>query len=528
MPFQHVPEHKILGVRMAYDDGQVLHEMPPQEQVAPGRGDVMFWATWPVPNMGPRYVLEDAIAGSEFDPVDSSDFDLTTDDGQLAFVKGLADWRWLYRDGSGSPTRYDYVFAWFNSDAFDDYGFAYWSRAGWGLCAAAGRTASGRYRGTFAHEHGHSVYGFGDNIDPPAIGIDGYEPFLENGAVGWDVLRAAHKTDPAVDSTTPALMLQGYRTTNRWVPPHHYVPKIGVKPECAKGGTLQAFYPIHFDVPADPQNPAALDPTVRFVNYVDLTPSLEGNVLIRVLDSLEAELYSTAFDVPAGERTTGATNVPALPDVYRVELYRDGNLEDALERSDNPPVVTILSPAPGATLDGATVVQWTASDADGDLLRTLVQYSHNGGLTWRPLAANAQGSQLTLDADRLPSGDNAAIKVVVSDGLNTTEAQVTDLHLQPNRPPVVFIVSPQQNDSFRFASNVPLQGTAHDPEEGFLDPSQLEWYSDRDGFLGTGTAIHGFGMVSDVPLSLGTHTIELRATDGSGAVSSDYVTITIE
>jgi hypothetical protein len=73
-----------------------------------------------------------------------------------------------------------------------------------------------------------------------------------------------------------------------------------------------------------------------------------------------------------------------------------------------------------------------------------------------------------------------------------------------------------------------LSGLAHDPEDGEMSPSQIQWFSDIDGLLGSGSALSivtPYG--SSTPLSSGVQVIELRATDTLGATATDSVTVTV-
>lgn len=87
-----------------------------------------------------------------------------------------------------------------------------------------------------------------------------------------------------------------------------------------------------------------------------------------------------------------------------------------------------------------------------------------------------------------------------------------------NQPPVATIVSPETG-IVRFAGEtVTFVGEGQDPEDGSLPAGALGWSSSIDGPLGTGWMIAA-------PLSLGTHTIRLVATDTDGAMDTATVTV---
>ncbi|MEM9593504.1 MAG: hypothetical protein AAGD06_04550 [Acidobacteriota bacterium] len=69
-------------------------------------------------------------------------------------------------------------------------------------------------------------------------------------------------------------------------------------------------------------------------------------------------------------------------------------------------------------------------------------------------------------------------------------------------------------------SPVPLRGNAFGPQGGGPLGHLIEWRSDRDGFLGTGTAI-------SAPLTPFPHVITAEVTDPQGRVRSKSVSISV-
>ncbi len=66
-----------------------------------------------------------------------------------------------------------------------------------------------------------------------------------------------------------------------------------------------------------------------------------------------------------------------------------------------------------------------------------------------------------------------------------------------------------------------LEASAYDVDLGVLDGAQVTWTSDRDGALGNGA------QLSTAALSVGVHTITVRADDGAGGVATDTVQVTV-
>jgi len=109
--------------------------------------------------------------------------------------------------------------------------------------------------------------------------------------------------------------------------------------------------------------------------------------------------------------------VPPGPPVTRLTLMREGEAWTALEASDSPPSVEVMSPN-GAERwsDGDLQIDWAASDPDGDALTFTVELSTDGGATWVPVGSTSEMS-IALPAGAASPTDEAAVRVVASDGL---------------------------------------------------------------------------------------------------------------
>ncbi|HEX9886838.1 MAG TPA: PKD domain-containing protein [Longimicrobiales bacterium] len=91
-----------------------------------------------------------------------------------------------------------------------------------------------------------------------------------------------------------------------------------------------------------------------------------------------------------------------------------------------------------------------------------------------------------------------------------------------NQEPVAEITSPEKNATYTAGEAIAFSGTGTDAEDGVLTSASLEWTSDLDGHLGTGTSF------SRSDLSVGKHKVTLTVTDSDGATDSDDVKITVE
>lgn len=90
-----------------------------------------------------------------------------------------------------------------------------------------------------------------------------------------------------------------------------------------------------------------------------------------------------------------------------------------------------------------------------------------------------------------------------------------------NVAPTVTITGPASGSTYTAGQRVTFAGSATDPEDGALSGTALAWSSNRDGALGTG------GTLEINTLSVGTHTVTLRATDSGARSSEATVSVTV-
>jgi hypothetical protein len=123
-----------------------------------------------------------------------------------------------------------------------------------------------------------------------------------------------------------------------------------------------------------------------------------------------------------------------------------------------------------------------------------------------------------VDTTNLPGGDAARIRVLASDGFNTSSDDSEDGFVVAPKPPSVRILSPESGTAAEPDSPLFLQGYAYDLEDGPLESAALRWMSNQDGMLGTGT------LILSTPSS-GHHVVTLEATDADGNTAKDAVNV---
>jgi len=89
-----------------------------------------------------------------------------------------------------------------------------------------------------------------------------------------------------------------------------------------------------------------------------------------------------------------------------------------------------------------------------------------------------------------------------------------------NESPTASITSPVNGASFAGGAIINFTGTGTDPEDGPLAEDSLMWTSDKDGLMGTSTAV-------STSLSINDHTVKLTVTDSEGNTGSESISISV-
>lgn len=249
----------------------------------------------------------------------------------------------------------------------------------------------------------------------------------------------------------------------------------------------------------------------------------EGKIRLRRAD--DTVITETAIDLLApdshgAERAiyTFVTELPVPGEaVAAIDLIVDGKVVATRTPSANAPVVTILAPAVNSTLGESITLRWQATDADNDELLYSVNYSPDGGTTWLPILVEIAGdlasdiTTVTLESpETFPGsgGNNGQLRVIASDGYNTTIAEVGPFTVA-DRAPQTFILAPTAEEWFAATESVTIRGIGYDAEAGSVNDEQLTWQVNGTS-AGTGRQqlIDGLGP--------GIHTVALSLTDGQG------------
>ena len=160
-----------------------------------------------------------------------------------------------------------------------------------------------------------------------------------------------------------------------------------------------------------------------------------------------AVVRSLSFDLPPNMSRRGkpirmpdgfGVFLPWSEDVTRITLSSGGKvLAERTVSAQKPKVTLTATPSEGT---GKQVVSWKASDADGDKLTYSVWYQAQK--EWIPIDVGVTDTSLTVDFDRLAGSDASRIRVLASDGVNTTET-VSKPFRVPRKNPKITISGPK-------------------------------------------------------------------------------------
>ena len=251
---------------------------------------------------------------------------------------------------------------------------------------------------------------------------------------------------------------------------------------------------------------------------VETGPSEGGPLLNVIVKRADGSVISETPTVAEAEsaRTTGDDDVfasvhvrvPSAPDAARVEIRLGGILLLARDASSTEPRVKLTAPRSGAKIKrkGSFTAKWKASDADGDPLRSRLEYSADGGKSWRGLAVGLSDGKVKLSGADLPQASKGILRVTTADGFHTASDQVKGIRSQGS-PPTAVITSPETKKlTIVGDGHLTLTGYGYTDESEPLGPKELLWRSGKRK-LGTGATV-------DAPVYKLGRTVELIARDG--------------
>lgn len=230
-----------------------------------------------------------------------------------------------------------------------------------------------------------------------------------------------------------------------------------------------------------------------------------------------APLVPHLFHVDHEVQPLGLTGLIPAVGVVTVEFVSSGRVLAVRRASAHAPTVSVVG-VPRARR-GKTTIRWRAHDADGGALVAEVDYSANGGRSYKTIWIGPSRDVVRMPSAYLSRSRRARVRVSVNDGFRAATA-TSHLFHAPGVPPTVTILSP--TDGARSPSDAPLllSGQAFDDTGTALAGHLLRWYLGSE-LLGTGSQIAVTG------LRPGRDRIVLRARDRFGRQGQTAALVTV-
>ncbi len=255
-------------------------------------------------------------------------------------------------------------------------------------------------------------------------------------------------------------------------------------------------------------------------------PAIAGQFLLRQLACDDITLSEIGFagffeDVEGGalEEMYFSFRLPKAGAVCSVQLLDGEQLLAERRISANPPTVDITAPAGGTHWDGMSTISWTANDDDGDSMQYMVFYSPDGGLTWVYLAGPISDTQLQVDSSILEGSTTAQVRVVATDGFNTSVQDTADPFSVEASGPRTYILSHQDLQKVVINQPLLLQGAGYRGQGSLVNGDAYRWFIDGE--------FAGIGEELTAALDLGEHEVELFVVGEDDLAGSDSVRLVV-
>lgn len=187
--------------------------------------------------------------------------------------------------------------------------------------------------------------------------------------------------------------------------------------------------------------------------------------------------------------------------------------------SSNTPVVSINSSINGQLFNDSFVVNWNASDLDGDNLTYSVLLSSDGGYNFTTLALDINTTNISIENSFLENGSQYIIKVLATDGVKTgVGINNASFSIEPD--PFVELISPADDLSL-IDNNVVFKYVVSSADNNISNCSLY-----INGFLNqTNTSVinQGEPMNFTKTLPLGDYNWTVKCVDALGLIGESEV-----
>ena len=203
--------------------------------------------------------------------------------------------------------------------------------------------------------------------------------------------------------------------------------------------------------------------------------------------------------------------------ITKVEIVAGATVRAARARSPNAPRARVRRPRIGK---GRVTIRWKATDRDRNALGVSIDYSGDGGRSWRTVYAGPNKGRVQLPSRLLYASRRGRLRVRANDGFNETSARSTIFRARGAKP-AMRITSPGTGLRARNDASLVLTGEAFDDALRRLRGRRLSWYSGK-------RRIARGEIASVAGLTAGRRRIRLVARDRSGRKASASVVVRLD
>jgi hypothetical protein len=211
--------------------------------------------------------------------------------------------------------------------------------------------------------------------------------------------------------------------------------------------------------------------------------------------------------------------IPWYPETRAIAFRRDQEVLYRHELEGPPPEVSIAVPAGLLERRGTMRLEWKPVRKSAPV-KYLVRFSHDGGATWRTLAADLGDPWAAIELDLLPGGEDCRFQIAASGGIRTTVSESAPFAL-PLKAVEAYLLEPTPDAVFLEGESIVFRGGGFSPNYETTPFEDVLWSSRTDGQIGVGPEC----VVST--LTAGRHRITVSMPDGLGGESTAGVTIDV-